>query len=1391
MVTRDLRFNIFANDRASSAFAKASVAADALATRLAGLDGKRVRAKVEVDTTATEIKLKQAEAQLDALNKKRTSPKIDADIALAQAKMVRLASDLQKLGKERNQAKIDADTSDAKAKLSELQDRLRDLGRGSSSPKIALETFEVRKQITEVQKRLQELGQEKVNPEIDLRTAEIEAQMQRLRAQIEDLGRMKASPKIDADILAAQAKIAALKAQLASLGGAKGVIGFDMSKADRDARSFLGTLNNIRRSMQDNINGAAQFVRNMRQLALPATVAGFIEAFASMGAAIQTASGALALLPGAASFAAVAIGTLSIGFHDLTRAIGPRDTASQIKTAELEMSRLGEEAQKLAHTVIDLKDEWNGLKKEVQDHLFEGLAKTFKDLAQQWMPMLERGFSGMADQFNLIADNMAVFLRDARTMDDVTRLFSMFEETLHQLAPSFANLSSAFLDLSVVGASFLPTLAAGFTDLTERFKNFIAQARESGDLSLWMAQGIVTIQELGTSLGNLGSSLAAVFEASRSSGAAFSETLMRLTGELKAFLQSAQGQSGMIALFQGIRDAIDNLMPGLKAIAGAIADSFVTLQPGVSAVADAFSAFAIALSPTLNMLAGVAVDIVVPLANAFGFLSTMLGPIAPTVLTLAVAFKGLTVVGALLSGMGTAVAGFATNVLNAGIAMNANEAATTRVAGATERLGNTLTRVGNSLPLIGAALVGIVAIYDTAKSKADEYATQVLTGSITLRQAIEEERQQIDNRNMWWSTATDQIAENAREEVEARQKVIAAVREQLSQMTPLQRATADVTLAEENYNEQLRLHGERSDEAQIAADILKGAKERLTVETSKNTDATRTNTEALIANTSEAMASANADVAFERSQIRLEEQQRRTTEVLKEHGAASIEGRAATLDLRDAYLSVAESAARKAEADAEARGETDAAAQGANAYRDKLIELAKTAEGPVRDALVKTIANLDSTKDGSNDAALAAAGLTDDIKKIPGEAVTEIKQPGMDEARKDVQGLRDDVGMLKDHSFKIQATGEVVGVGRMGMATGGVLPGYTPGRDVHEFYSPTGGRLGLSGGEAVMRPEWTRAVGTDYINAANAAARAGGLAGVAAFMGRTGPRGQGIEGVRGDGSQFADGGVLGGALAGARAGMLVNNPVEYKWTGETITQWFNRAGSAIMKSYGGNALAWARTQVGKPYIWGGVGPMGYDCSGFMSAIVNVMRGRGPHQRVGATGNFPWSGFRPGTGPGLSIGAFKGNPGHMAGTLNGTNVESSGGVGVRVGGSARGASNGMFNVRAHLPFDNGGMAMNEGLIAKLTNKPERVLSPYQTQSFERLVSTLDSMRGAQPQVINTGSSETAAEVARLRSDMQVLGETIRASLSFARPITVEDRSGNPVETGRAVQLALRL
>lgn len=58
---------------------------------------------------------------------------------------------------------------------------------------------------------------------------------------------------------------------------------------------------------------------------------------------------------------------------------------------------------------------------------------------------------------------------------------------------------------------------------------------------------------------------------------------------------------------------------------------------------------------------------------------------------------------------------------------------------------------------------------------------------------------------------------------------------------------------------------------------------------------------------------------------------------------------------------------------------------------------------------------------------------------------------------------------------------------------GGVLPGYTPGRDPFT--------IGVSGGEAVMRPEWTRAMGPDYVDEMNGVARREGVLGVKKRMG--------------------------------------------------------------------------------------------------------------------------------------------------------------------------------------------------------------------------------------------------------------------------------------------------
>ncbi|MFE9432310.1 hypothetical protein ACFYNA_15130 [Streptomyces sp. NPDC006640] len=305
-------------------------------------------------------------------------------------------------------------------------------------------------------------------------------------------------------------------------------------------------------------------------------------------------------------------------------------------------------------------------------------------------------------------------------------------------------------------------------------------------------------------------------------------------------------------------------------------------------------------------------------------------------------------------------------------------------------------------------------------------------------------------------------------------------------------------------------------------------------------------------------------------------------------------------------------------------------------------------------------------------------------------------------------------------------------------ASGGIMPGYTPGKDVHKFVSPTGGALELSGGEAIMRPEFTRAVGSGFINTLNSIASTRGATGVksalAPVFGGSAPMSTDMSSRYATGGivqKFADGGIFGwiksagSALKGAgsdawnnikkgaswltdslessaRAGVKnVVNPLLSKFPGmdtgfgklirkipdKIIDALFGYSKKADSKGAGGiggpriaAGLKWAKTQAGLPYQWAGNGNPSWDCSGFMSAIESVIRGQKPHRRW-ATGAFSGKTAPPGwvyhgNSP-FKIGITNAGVGHTAGTIAKTNVESRGGAGVVVGSRARGYNDRLF------------------------------------------------------------------------------------------------------------------
>jgi phage-related minor tail protein len=338
-------------------------------------------------------------------------------------------------------------------------------------------------------------------------------------------------------------------------------------------------------------------------------------------------------------------------------------------------------------------------------------------------------------------------------------------------------------------------------------------------------------------------------------------------------------------------------------------------------------------------------------------------------------------------------------------------------------------------------------------------------------------------------------------------------------------------------------------------------------------------------------------------------------------------------------------------------------------------------------------------------------------------------------------------------------------------AAGGIFPGYSPGYD--NLAVPM---AAFSGGEGVLRPEVTKAIGPRFIYGSNKAAMSGGVGGVLKFLGGFGdPGGTGIPGYATGGivQRFSGGGILGSIknvlskpvnIVKHLGSTIISKGVDFfaKQILDPITNQIPHGGAPWMsalsympeqmikgflnfikttvspKIFGGasSVVSAARKWLGTPYSWGGGGPagpsygiaqgahtLGFDCSG----LTENAWWNGDHIDIGGTTVPQWSNSSPIGGPKAGALAFPSGPGvHvMLGSDKPGYVIQAPHTGAYVEEVKRSSGNWRWPKSAK--FDSGGFL--ERGIFNGTSDPEPVLTGQQWSDIHTLAS-----RGSQPQQI---------------------------------------------------------
>jgi hypothetical protein len=1143
---------------------------------------------------------------------------------------------------------------------------------------------------------------------------------------------------------------------------------------------------------------------------------------ANIGSSAIELSGALGVVPAVAFGAGAALVALKLGttgFDDALKELNKGDLGK----FNADVAKMAPNAQAAAFAIRDIYTTgFRNLQLDVQQRLFAGLAGEIRDLGSAYLPVLHSGLGGVAAELNLAARGIADWAKSSATVRDTSTLFDAVRSTMHELAPAVVNVAQGILDIGTVGSRDLPGLAAQATNLTARFRDFMDQARQSGQLGEFIQTGIEKLEQLGRIAGNAGGILVSIFHASVASGADFLSTIERITAGVNAFLRSGEGQSILTSVFREINATVDALEPGVAALAKAAAEVLQQLaQAGIlHTAAEAVSALAISVVPVVRDLGTLAATILPPVLSLLRDIAPVLGPVAVGFTAAALAAKGLDTVRAALTGLPEKISEAA---LNAGVfteKVTGSAAAGERLALAGSALSTGLGVLGVALPVVAVAAAGVALAYDGMRNKSDELAQSVLSGQTSMAQAVDQQTQRIQTQTaamqglsgvgvvsgatmVDFSGKTNQATQAADAHAQAMAQEKASIDAQIA-APPLEAAQQRVKLAQDAYNQAVQQFGPTSSQAVAAASDLAIAHDREKQASQDAANAEKTLGDQIVQTSQAASAAANADVAYQQAVLNIRSAEQAAAEAVRQHGASSLQAQQAQVQLMQAYLSTADAARRKAEADATATGATNAAEIGAQAYKDELIQLAGQASGPTRDALLAMANGTDTAKQAAATAEIQSRLYKDELGRLAGEsngpladalhnAVNNFDNLGgahanaqqRAQAQKDelqrlanmasgpvkqsLQAMADQVRTLPDGNFTVTGvgnvsygspelaraahgghTGGIIGMDRAGLtgvayATGGVMPGYTPGRDVHTFRSATGGTLHLSGGEAVMRPEWTQAVGSQTVHRMNAAARSGGVVGVRRYM-TTG--------------RYADGGILptqrfamGGdiRLTGTQPFQVIPQRLYGTIAGSLVGTITSTLYSAIRKLA---AQAAAMAAAAARAVAGGIG-VALGGGGARSWIIAHESGGNPRAQnptSSASGLYQ-----------MIDGTWRAYGGSTAHAKDASVAEQNAVADRYVAARYGSWENAQRFWEAHHYYDGGGMLMPGTTMAtNATGQPERVLSPAQTRVLDQI---LAAVSGGGVSQVGTASGELLEELRQQNGLLRALRGDVDQTGSF--------------------------
>lgn len=337
-------------------------------------------------------------------------------------------------------------------------------------------------------------------------------------------------------------------------------------------------------------------------------------------------SGILLALPGAVATFAGAIVPLVAVFGGLADKF--KGLAGTEEEFQEMLGKLPEHLKPIAGALRGLVKDFKGMQEVLQGKFFQGLDKEIENFRTNYMPAIQSGFSNVIGGWKAVTSQFADGLFKDKTLADFNLTFMNIGQTIRNMSFAVQPFMSAISDLVVSGTRFFSIWSAGAGGLTQRFADWTAKMRETGQLTQIMFNAREGILDLSHGLQDATKGawkFITMFSTRRGdnaldsfaeSMAKFNEYMDRGNTKLAKFAAAAKSLgtekwNELVGVVKSLLPSLTTVFNTLKEFGSGLSSGFLAgFLPSIKSTLSVFNALVTAITPLAPLLGLIAAKVI-------------------------------------------------------------------------------------------------------------------------------------------------------------------------------------------------------------------------------------------------------------------------------------------------------------------------------------------------------------------------------------------------------------------------------------------------------------------------------------------------------------------------------------------------------------------------------------------------------------------------------------------------------------------------------------------------------------------------------------------------------------------------------------------------------------